>query len=61
VLLFAGLASPFLEITEGVSGLIGLVIIFVGIRIAWKMTGAPPLEILGPFQANAPPLPAPAV
>jgi hypothetical protein len=38
-----------------------LVIIFVGIRIAWKMTGAPPLEILGPFQANAPPLPAPTV
>jgi hypothetical protein len=60
-LLFAGLASPFLELTEGVSGLIGLVIIFVGIRIAWKMTGAPPLEILGPFQANSPPLPAPTV
>jgi hypothetical protein len=60
-LLFAGLASPFLELTEGVSGLIGLVIIFVGIRIAWKMTGRPPLEILGPFQAHAPPLPAPTV
>jgi hypothetical protein len=59
--LFAGLASPFLELTEGVSGLIGLVIIFVGIRIAWKMTGALPLEILGPFQANAPALPAPTV
>ena len=54
-LLFAGLASPFLELSEGVSGLIGLVIIFVGIRIAWKMTGAPHLDILGPFQANAPP------
>jgi hypothetical protein len=57
-LLFAGLASPFLELTEGVSGLIGLVIIFVGIRIAWKMTGAPHLDILGPFQANSPPAPA---
>ena len=57
-LLFAGLASPFLELTDGVSGLIGLVIIFVGIRIAWKMTGAPNLDILGPFQANAPPAPA---
>jgi len=56
-LLFAGLASPFLELTEGVSGLIGLVIIFVGIRIAWKMTGAPRIDILGPFQANAPPAP----
>ena len=57
-LLFAGLASPFLELTDGVSGLIGLVIIFVGIRIAWKMTSAPRLDILGPFQANAPPAPA---
>jgi hypothetical protein len=56
-LLFAGLASPFLELAEGVSGLIGLVIIFVGIRIAWKMTGAPRIDILGPFQANAPPSP----
>jgi predicted lipid-binding transport protein (Tim44 family) len=54
-LLFAGLASPFLELQAGFPGIIGLVIIFVGMRIAWKMTGAPPLEILGPFQANAPP------
>jgi hypothetical protein len=30
----------------------------VGIRIAWKMTGAPRLEILGPFQARAPESPA---
>jgi hypothetical protein len=58
-LLFAGLASPFLELQSGFSGLIGLVILFVGIRIAWKMTGTPPLEILGPFQANASPKPAP--
>jgi hypothetical protein len=60
-LLFAGFASPFLELTQGVSGLIGLVIIFVGIRIAWKMTGAPRLDILGPFQANASPAPASTV
>jgi hypothetical protein len=53
-LLFAGLASPFLELQEGFSGIIGLVILFVGIQIAWKMTAAPPLEILGPFQARAP-------
>jgi hypothetical protein len=57
-LLFAGLASPFLELQGGVSGIIGLVILFVGIRIAWKMTGAPRLEILGPFQARAPESPA---
>ncbi len=58
-LLFAGLASPFLELQGGFSGLIGLLIIFVGMRIAWKMTGASKLEILGPFQANAPPKPVP--
>jgi len=52
-LLFAGLASPFLELASGFSGIIGLVILFVGIRIAWKITSSPPLEILGPFQATA--------
>jgi len=52
-LLLAGLASPFLELQGGVSGIIGLVILFVGIRIAWKITQAPPLDIRGPFQAAA--------
>src|SRR6266699_285612 len=51
-LIVAGLASPFLELQGGFSGVIGLVIIFVGMRIAWKMTAGPRLEILGPFQAN---------
>jgi predicted lipid-binding transport protein (Tim44 family) len=59
-LIVAGLASPFLELQGGFSGVIGLVIIFVGMRIAWKMTAAPRLEILGPFQANAPPAAAPS-
>jgi hypothetical protein len=57
-LLFAGLASPFLELQSGVSGILGLVILFVGIRIAWKSTSASPLEILGPFQASAPSAPS---
>jgi hypothetical protein len=56
-MLFAGLASPFLELQSGVSGILGLVILFVGIRIAWKITSAPPLEILGPFQSSAPTAP----
>ena len=54
-LLFVGLASPFLELSSGVSGLIGLVILFVGVNLAWKMTAAQKLEILGPFKANPPP------
>jgi hypothetical protein len=35
-----GIASPFLELERGVSGAIGLVILFVGLRIAYRMTAA---------------------
>lgn len=45
-----GLASPFLELQNLFHGLIGLVILFVGIRIAWQLTAGPKLEVLGPFQ-----------
>jgi hypothetical protein len=46
-----GLASPFLELASSpVNGLIGLVILFVGLRIAWQLTrGHPPLVVDGPF------------
>src|SRR5262249_14755994 len=33
-----GLASPFLDLADPLHGLIGLVILFVGMQIAWKMT-----------------------
>src|SRR5579864_2852705 len=33
-----GLASPFLELQDPLHGLIGLVILFVGLQIAWKLT-----------------------
>lgn len=50
-----GLASPFLELAEGGSGFIGLIILFVGMRFAWKMTaGRSNFKLEGPFQlANA--------
>jgi hypothetical protein len=50
-----GLASPFLELAEGGSGFIGLIILFVGMRFAWKMTaGRSNVKLEGPFQlANA--------
>jgi hypothetical protein len=38
-LLAIGLASPFLQLGAGMSGLIGLFILFIGVRIAWRMTG----------------------
>jgi hypothetical protein len=46
-----GLASPFLELAEGGSGFIGLIILFVGMRFAWKMTaGRSNVKLEGPFQ-----------
>jgi hypothetical protein len=39
------------------SGLISAVIIFIGMRQAWKMTGAPVLRILGPYRVGAGPVP----
>jgi hypothetical protein len=47
-----GLASPFLEVWGGgvtFGWLIGLVILFVGMKIAAKLTGGRPVEVYGPF------------
>ena len=46
-----GLASPFLELgSDPFHGLIGLVILLVGVRIAWRITqGRPALVVDGPF------------
>ena len=54
-MMIIGLASPFLELAEGSSGFIGLIILFVGMRFAWKMTaGHGNVKVEGPFQrANA--------
>jgi hypothetical protein len=51
-LLFAGLASPFLELQDSIHGIIGLVILFVGLRIAWQLTAEKPLDVLGPFDRS---------
>lgn len=61
-LLFAGLASPFLELQDEPSGIIGIVILVVGIRIAWKLTEARPIDVVGPFNNShpAPSAPTPA-
>jgi hypothetical protein len=53
LLVLLGLASPFLELQSPAHGAIGLVILFVGINIAWRMTAGPKLDILGPFAAGA--------
>jgi hypothetical protein len=59
-LLFLGLASPILELQNPLSGAIGIIILLVGIRIAWRLTAAPQIEILGPFTASSHSSPVPA-
>ena len=55
VLALIGLASPFLELSSGFSGFIGLIILFVGLQFAWKMTaGRGNAELDGPFQLATP-------
>lgn len=49
-----GLASPFIELTEGFNGVIGLVILFVGMQFAWKMTaGTRQINVEGPYELSA--------
>jgi hypothetical protein len=51
-LLLAGLASPFLDLNQTPFAFIGLVILFVGIRIAWRMTAdSGAVGVIGPFRA----------
>ncbi|MGO8795177.1 MAG: hypothetical protein ACLQLC_10170 [Candidatus Sulfotelmatobacter sp.] len=54
-LMFLGLASPFTELSGNPFwGLMGLLILFFGMRIAWRMTAGRELGVSGPF-AYAPP------
>jgi hypothetical protein len=48
VLALLGFASPFLYLLTGVSGLIGLLMLFVGQGVAWRMTRARRLIVDGP-------------
>jgi uncharacterized protein (DUF983 family) len=51
VLARLGIASPILELRDPVQGIIGLVILFVGIRFAWGFTAGRSLNISGPYTA----------
>ena len=54
MLTLLGLASPFLDLANPTHGIIGLIILLVGIRIAWQLTAAKPLDISGPIVERAP-------
>jgi hypothetical protein len=65
MLIGIGLASPFLELWQtgpNFNTMIGLFILFIGMRIAWRMTGTTdrPTNVLGPFTQTAPAGAAPA-
>jgi len=49
LLALLGLASPLLALAHPAQGLIGLIILLVGIQIAWKITAARQLNISGPI------------
>lgn len=53
LLVLLGLASPFLGLTAGFSGVIGLVILFVGMQFAWRITAGSRVVIDGPFQLSS--------
>ena len=49
-----GLASPFIQLKgDPFWGAMGLVILFVGMKIAWRITAGRSLEVMGPFE-NSP-------
>ena len=57
LLVLVGLASPFLELQNPLNGALGLLILFVGISIAWRLTAGPTIDVLGPFTAGPSPVP----
>jgi hypothetical protein len=48
VLALLGIASPFLDLRDPIHGIIGLVILFVGIRFAWRFTAGRSVDVSGP-------------
>jgi len=49
-LLMLAAAAPFLSLGHGVSGLISLFIIFIGLQRAWRLTGRSEILLMGPYQ-----------
>lgn len=49
-LIFLAFSLPVMAIFSGGSGIISALIIGIGIRQAWRMSGAPALAVTGPFR-----------
>lgn len=54
VLLLFGLAAPFLMLRAGVGAILSLIIILIGLRQAWRLTGRADILITGPYEAASP-------
>lgn len=52
-LAWIGIASPILELQDPVNGLIGLIILFVGMRFAWRFTASRWATVSGPYTVAA--------
>ena len=52
-LVLVGIASPFLDLENPAHGIIGLVILFVGIRFAWRFTAGRTLDVSGPHSQTS--------
>jgi hypothetical protein len=53
-LLMIAAIAPFLSLTSGISGLISLFILFIGLQRAWKLTERSGILLMGPYTAEAP-------
>jgi hypothetical protein len=51
-LAFLAVAAPFLGLSDGVSGVLGIVIIFFGLQRAWHLTGRTDLFFTGPYSPS---------
>jgi hypothetical protein len=60
LLAFVAALPVLIVLSSFPSGLISAFIIFIGMRQAWRMTGAPALEILGPYRVGTAPVSTPA-
>lgn len=56
-LLLLAAVAPFLSLGSGVSGLISLFIIFIGLQRAWRLTGRSEILVMGPYESPAPAVP----
>src|SRR5262249_2302827 len=50
VMMGVALASPLLGLAGGISGILGVVILFVGLLQAWRQTAADSRPLTGPFE-----------